>query len=871
MAMQYLGTGLLRVADVGLATGISAQHLAAPVNAIRTSGYSAHGKGAATYVSDALATAGLAAAHPRVCKQSLDGRYWRLLVEDGIHTPFQFGALSDGADDTAALLAMAAYVNTLYDGAAADSFGNVRFPQVVFPDCAGFRVAATAGVGLALRAGVQIDMALAPLLITGAANAVIVGFHHTNPHPGDYSAPRRGHSVLDVRRVTGSDWSNEGDLAVKVDAAYAAHYTIKRLENFCVGGEFCLGYGLIEGGEIVEFKKGLIVTARAAPENFTNQIALRDIEFTTRGASNTARYGLVLKGVAPAGINTVSLDNLSFELAKSLAGAQDCLDLLIDAGASNIGQVTGRNLRTESGGDVHVRTLGAVRDVDIEYNHAELAYDHPEGLFLDDQSTGAGAIAVRRAHNANGRQWQPFFATGRLAENALKTSSGHCFIRKLESATNVGAFPATQTFETGNFEPTFYADGSMDGGSLYGTRVALNGARSLAIRGRKPAGQAANLIVLLFDAGGVQLGTDNLVWCEQFGSACNTAIYGGAHSVAINPANACTAFEAVLGFAASVATAFITVTSRVMEWELLAADKRPVAFSLTSAFKGRFIANNAIPVALTNVTYATGMRVDNLTVASYLPSGWRFTGSAWEVADVIADGAVTNVQLANMATATIKGRVTAGTGAPENLTAAQARTLLNVADGATANSADATLLARANHTGTQAAATISDFTEASQDVVGAMVAAAGGTYNDGAGTITLPGAGGGTLVNNGITTVNFGAFPGASDASVTVTGQDGIVAGSRVKAYIIAKDTADHSADEHWAETLGVMAGNIAPGTGFTIYAKNTGALSEPVTQSWANTRLAGPGTGTNQTRPDLGGGQGTRLYGQYTVAWEWI
>jgi len=39
----------------------------------------------------------------------------------------------------------------------------------------------------------------------------------------------------------------------------------------------------------------------------------------------------------------------------------------------------------------------------------------------------------------------------------------------------------------------------------------------------------------------------------------------------------------------------------------------------------------------------------------------------------------------------------------------EVRTDLNVADGSTANSADATLLARANHTGTQTASTISDF------------------------------------------------------------------------------------------------------------------------------------------------------------------
>lgn len=62
----------------------------------------------------------------------------------------------------------------------------------------------------------------------------------------------------------------------------------------------------------------------------------------------------------------------------------------------------------------------------------------------------------------------------------------------------------------------------------------------------------------------------------------------------------------------------------------------------------------------------------------------------------IADDAVTNVKLANVATATIKGRTTAGTGEPEDLTATQAKTVLalqnvdNTSD-ATKNSAAATL------------------------------------------------------------------------------------------------------------------------------------------------------------------------------------
>ena len=48
----------------------------------------------------------------------------------------------------------------------------------------------------------------------------------------------------------------------------------------------------------------------------------------------------------------------------------------------------------------------------------------------------------------------------------------------------------------------------------------------------------------------------------------------------------------------------------------------------------------------------------------------------------IANGVVTNSKLANVATATIKGRVAAGSGIVEDLTSSQVRTLLNVADGA---------------------------------------------------------------------------------------------------------------------------------------------------------------------------------------------
>lgn len=77
-----------------------------------------------------------------------------------------------------------------------------------------------------------------------------------------------------------------------------------------------------------------------------------------------------------------------------------------------------------------------------------------------------------------------------------------------------------------------------------------------------------------------------------------------------------------------------------------------------------------------------------------------------DTALTIANDAVTNAKAANMAQNTIKGRVTASTGDPEDLTATQVRSIINVEDGATANSSDANLLNRANHTGTQPQSTV---------------------------------------------------------------------------------------------------------------------------------------------------------------------
>lgn len=136
------------------------------------------------------------------------------------------------------------------------------------------------------------------------------------------------------------------------------------------------------------------------------------------------------------------------------------------------------------------------------------------------------------------------------------------------------------------------------------------------------------------------------------------------------------------------------------------------------------------------------------------------------------------------------------------------------------------------------------------------------------GTDGAPGAPG--VGTTGTAILDFGGFPGASDASVTVTGQAGIVSGSVVEAWMRLEATGDHSADEHWVESIEVYAGNIVAATGFTIYGKNVNPISPGHRNSWMYAdRIVGPGTGTNQVRQQTSV-KAPRIYGQWTVQWRW-
>lgn len=152
----------------------------------------------------------------------------------------------------------------------------------------------------------------------------------------------------------------------------------------------------------------------------------------------------------------------------------------------------------------------------------------------------------------------------------------------------------------------------------------------------------------------------------------------------------------------------ITVSGSGATWTIDAAavTLAKMANLAQDQFIGRVTASTGVPETAT-ITAAARTVLDDTTVAAMVntlggatstgsgglvratsptlvspalgtPSSGTLTNCTGLPTGGLVDDAVTNAKLANMATATLKGRTTAGTGDPEDLTATQAKTLLAI-------------------------------------------------------------------------------------------------------------------------------------------------------------------------------------------------
>ncbi len=158
-------------------------------------------------------------------------------------------------------------------------------------------------------------------------------------------------------------------------------------------------------------------------------------------------------------------------------------------------------------------------------------------------------------------------------------------------------------------------------------------------------------------------------------------------------------------------------------------------------------------------------------------------GATW----TIDAGAVTNAKLATVPTATLKGRILAGTGAPADLSGADATTILNV------------------------------FTAA---LKGLAPASGGGTSNflRADGTWAAPPGGSGSA-GSCVVDVDFGAAISSTEATTTVTGQAWVTASSRILVSASGESTADHDPEDALIEGVTAIATNLVAGVGFDVIA----------------------------------------------------
>lgn len=101
---------LARTATLDLFTNLPARSIDPGITTLMSGGYASGTAGAAAYVADGVATSALATAHPRFCKQSADGRYFRLSGD--FITVEQAGATGvAGTNDQPAIQAAVTYAN----------------------------------------------------------------------------------------------------------------------------------------------------------------------------------------------------------------------------------------------------------------------------------------------------------------------------------------------------------------------------------------------------------------------------------------------------------------------------------------------------------------------------------------------------------------------------------------------------------------------------------------------------------------------------------------------------------------------------------------------------------------------------------------
>lgn len=87
----------------------------------------------------------------------------------------------------------------------------------------------------------------------------------------------------------------------------------------------------------------------------------------------------------------------------------------------------------------------------------------------------------------------------------------------------------------------------------------------------------------------------------------------------------------------------------------------------------------------------------------------------------------------------------------------------------------------------------------------------------------------------GSAVIDFGAYPGSNEASVTVTGQSTILSTTNVEAWLMAEPATGHTINDatYAALLIALTCGAPTAATGFTIYARSAEKMQGQFKVRW--------------------------------------
>jgi len=297
--------------------------------------------------------------------------------------------------------------------------------------------------------------------------------------------------------------------------------------------------------------------------------------------------------------------------------------------------------------------------------------------------------------------------------------------------------------------------------------------------------------------------------------------------------------NAVLPSQVSASGMYLTSNGSAVSWGSVAAGTGDVKADGTVAFTG-IVSYNAAKTFNSDLQIVSKDYVDGAIVAAggYTDEAaqdavggmvadtttidFTYTDATPELKADVKDGSITLAKQANLAQNTIIGRVTASTGVPEALTATNVRTIINVADGATANAkiSGSTLDSLSDDTGFVTAKAVQDghnVPHAAPGTSGNLLISNGTDWTSGANT-NLPLAGGtmsGNILQGEDTALQLDTVLSGDEkhCGITEIGTMGYAATAGDLVYLQTADTKWEKAKADAAATSSLKLGIVTVST----------------------------------------------------------